>query len=238
MSARTREPRKSGPGAVSGRERVRRAYDAMASVYHQHLPDLRAEQPVDRAMIAAFVQHARALDPPAVLDAGCGTGRLVATLQAGGLEVTGVDLSPGMLDVARSVHPEVRFRVAGLARLPFDAEAFAGVLAWYSLIHVPPEDLPGPLTEIARVLRPGGFFLTGFQIGSGHRIVRHPSGGVEDYEAYLWTPDGMAGALRRAGLEPVARCARTVEPDSFDGGYDQGFVLARRAPPSGPRRPG
>lgn len=219
---------------MSDRRRVQRAYDAMASVYHEHLPDLRAEQPVDRAMIGAFVEHARVLDPPAVLDAGCGTGRLVSTLQAGGLEVTGVDLSPGMLDVARSLHPEVRFHVADLARLPFDAEAFAGVLAWYSLIHVPPEDLAGPLTEIARVLRPGGFFLTGFQIGSGRRTVHHASGGVKDYEAYLWTPDAMAGALLRAGLEPVARCARAVEPDSFDGGHDQGFVLARRTPPGRP----
>ena len=217
---------------MSHQKDVQRAYDATASVYHEHLPDLRAEQPVDRAMIAAFTEHVRTLDPPTVLDVGCGTGRLVSTLQSGGLEVTGIDLSPGMIEIARAMHSEVRFHVADLAQLPVASETFVGVVGWYSIIHVPSEDLADSLTEIARVLRPGGFFLTGFQIGSGVRILHHASSDVDDYEAYLRIPEELEKALIEAGLEPVARCIRAVQQDSYDGGYDQGFVLARKARPN------
>lgn len=213
---------------------MQRAYDATASAYHEQLPDLRAEQPVDRAMIAAFAEHVRTLDPPAVLDVGCGTGRLVSTMQSGGLDVTGLDLSPGMIGIARSMHPEVLFHVADLAQMPVASGTFAGVLAWYSLIHVPPEDLAGALTEIARALKPGGFFLTGFQIGSGSRLLHHACSDIGDHDAYLRTPEEMAKALADAGLEPLARCTRAAVQGPYDGGYDQGFVLARKTPPPRP----
>jgi ubiquinone/menaquinone biosynthesis C-methylase UbiE len=221
-------------GRVSDLGDVRHAYDTMAGVYHQYLPDLRAEQPVDRALITAFAEHVHAFDPPTVLDAGCGTGRLIHTLQACGLAVTGIDLSPGMIDVARSVHPEILFHVADLAHLPNDSDTFAGVIAWYSLIHIPPQDLADSLTEIARVLKPGGFFLTGFQAGAGTRILHHGSGEGSSYEAYLWTVDEMAQALAQVGLDPLARCTRAAQPDSYDAGHDQGFVLAHKAAPTSP----
>ncbi|MEX5303727.1 class I SAM-dependent methyltransferase [Kocuria sabuli] len=217
---------------------VQHAYDTMAQIYHEHLPDLRAEQPVDRALITAFAEHVRVFDSPAVLDAGCGTGRLISTLQAGGLTVTGIDLSPGMLDIARSMHPEVPFHVADLAHLPFDSATFAGVMAWYSLIHVPPHELTDSLAEITRVLRPGGYFLTGFQAGAGNRILHHASGGDGGYEAYLWTVDEMTLALAQVGLDPIAWCTRAAQPDSYDGGHDQGFVLARKALPTSPGEQG
>ncbi|MEX5271561.1 class I SAM-dependent methyltransferase [Kocuria sabuli] len=185
---------------------VQQAYDTMAQMYHEHLPDLRAEQPVDRGLITAFAEHVRAFESPAVLDAGCGTGRLISTLQAGGLAVTGIDLSPGMLDIARSIHPKVPFHVADLAHLPFDSATFAGVMAWYSLIHIPPHALTDSLAEIARVLRPGGYFLTGFQAGAGSRILHHASGGASGYEAYLRTVDEMAQALAQVGLDPTTWC--------------------------------
>jgi SAM-dependent methyltransferase len=141
-------------GPVDLWESTRRAFDAMAAAYHDRFPDLRAEQPLDRAMIGVFADHVRAGGDPAVLDAGCGTGRLIGPLRELGLVVTGVDLSPGMLAVARSVHPEVALAAADLRWVPFPDESFAGVVAWYSLINCPPADLGLVLAEIARVLRP------------------------------------------------------------------------------------
>lgn len=225
-------------GRVSDLRDVQHAYDTMAEVYHEYLPDLRAEQPVDRGLITAFAEHVRAFDPPAVLDAGCGTGRLIHTLQAGGLAVTGIDLSPGMIDIARSIHPEVPFHVAELAHLPFNSETFTGVMAWYSLIHIPPHALTDSLAEIARVLRPGGYFLTGFQAGAGSRVLHHGPGDDGGYEAYLWTVHEMALALAHVGLDPITRCTRAAQPDSYDGGHDQGFVLARKALPTSPGEQG
>lgn len=204
---------------------VRRAYDAMAATYHEWLPDLRAEQPLDRAMIAAFAEQVRLLQPASVLDAGCGTGRMVGFLRGLGLDVIGVDLSPGMVGIARTVHPDVGFQVADLRHLPFADDTFAGVLAWYSLIYCAPDDLAAALRELTRVLAPGGYLLAGFQAGTGTRSLNDPDADVHMPELFLRTVDEMSAAFGQAGLTVAARCFRAAQPDSYDGGHDQGFVL-------------
>jgi ubiquinone/menaquinone biosynthesis C-methylase UbiE len=207
---------------------TRRAYDAMAAAYHDRFPDLRAEQPLDRAVIGAFAQYVRAGGGSAVLDAGCGTGRLIGPLRGLGLSVTGVDLSPGMLAVARSVHPDVELAAADLRRMPFAADHFAGVVAWYSLINCSPADLAQALAEIARVLRPGGHLLTGFQSGTGSRVLNNQYTQGHERELHLRTCDEMAAACEAAGLTVVARGSRTAEPDTPDGVFDQAFVIGRK----------
>lgn len=209
-------------------ESTRRSYDAMASAYHERFPDLRAEQPLDRAIIAAFAEYVRDAGDPEVLDAGCGTGRLVGPLRELGLVVTGVDLSPGMLAVARTVHPDVVLAAADLRRMPFAGERFAGVVAWYSLINCAPTELGEALVEIVRVLKPGGYLLTGFQSGAGSRIQSNAYSQGHERELHLRTSAEMAAAFEAAGLAVVARVSRAVEPDTADGEFDQAFVIGRK----------
>lgn len=208
---------------------TRRAYDAMAAAYHDRFPDLRAEQPLDRAMIGAFAEYVRGGGDPVVLDAGCGTGRLIGPLRELGLQVTGVDLSPGMLGVARSVHRGAGLAAADLRLLPFADESFAGIVAWYSLINCSVLDLGQALAEIARVLRPGGHLLTGFQSGAGSRILLNQYSQGYERELHLRTIDEMAEAFAASGLTVVAQVSRAEEPNSADGGSDQAFVIGRKA---------
>ncbi|KRA25778.1 hypothetical protein ASD65_16115 [Microbacterium sp. Root61] len=135
---------------------TRDAYDVVAAKYAQLLPDTRYEADLDLAMIGHFVQQLGG--PAAVLDAGCGTGRMIGHLHSlgGDLTVTGVDLSPAMLDRARAAHPDTVLLEGELARLPVDDAQFDGVLAWYSIIHTPPHDLDAAFSEFFRVLRPVG----------------------------------------------------------------------------------
>ncbi len=81
----------------------------------------------------------RCLDAPLdpVADVGCGTGRLSDHLSARGLDVFGVDLSPGMIEVARRTNPHLRFEVGGMEDLRIQDGVLGGLLAWYSLIHTP-----------------------------------------------------------------------------------------------------
>lgn len=209
-------------------ESTRLAYDSMAVDYHDRFPDLSAEQPLDRAMIGAFAEYVRGGGDPAVLDAGCGTGRLVGPLRELGLEVTGVDLSPGMLAMARSAHPDVVFAAADLRRMPFADHRFAGVVAWYSLINCAPDDLAAALAEVARVLRPGGHVLTGFQSGAGSRVQSNAYSKGYERELHLRTADEMAAAFEEAGLAVVARVSRVMEPATADGEFDQAFVVGRK----------
>src|ERR1035441_8466052 len=86
-------------------------------------------------------------------DLGCGTGRITAHRDSLGVEAFGIDLSPAMVNLARLTHPDLRFNVGSITDLDLSDAAVGGVLAWYSTIHTPPQDLPSVFAEFSRVLR-------------------------------------------------------------------------------------
>jgi SAM-dependent methyltransferase len=96
---------------------------------------------------------ARGLRPGArVLDVGCGRGVLLSTLADRGFEAHGVEVSP---EAARGADPRARIRIASeLAEVGYPDAWFDGVIVWHVLEHL--RDPAATLSEIARVLRPGG----------------------------------------------------------------------------------
>lgn len=212
---------------------VRHAYDTVAADYAARLPDTRAEAPLELAMIDAFVAAVTPSAPadarPRVLDAGCGAGRISRHLTARGCRVEGVDLSVGMVALARRDQPEVPFVVGSLAALPYADARFDGVLLWYSTIHTPPAGQPRLLAEAARVLRPGGHLLVGFQSGTGTRDVApayRAFGHEIVLERHLVTADQVSAWLEAAGVGEVSRLVRRAQGGERD---DQAFVLAARS---------
>jgi hypothetical protein len=70
----------------------------------------------------------------------------------------------------------------------------------------------------------------------GSRVLSNAYDGGHARQLHLRTTEEMAEAFGEAGLSVVARCARAMVPDSFDGGHDQGFVLGHKPGPAQPRR--
>lgn len=92
------------------------------------------EAPIDQALLHTFAEIVRA-PGGSVVDAGCGTGRVARFLADRGLDVTGIDVAPGMIDEARAAHPDIGFVVAPLHRLPFADGSVGGIAYWYSVIR-------------------------------------------------------------------------------------------------------
>jgi len=208
-------------------EPTRSAYDEVAASYAAMIPDTRYEAAVDLAMVEHFVE-AIPVRPAAVLDAGCGTGRMISYLNSldPDLEISGSDLSPGMLEQARAIHPQRELVQGDNADLPFADDRFDGVLAWYSTIHTPPHQLGRVYREFHRVLRPNGVLLLGFQAGTGDRRLVRPYGHDVDLTAYLHHTPYVRDALAATGFSTVAvldRGPRGIEK------HAQGFVLASKA---------
>jgi SAM-dependent methyltransferase len=201
---------------------VRRFYDTVAPRYAQLLPGPTAEQAVDLGLLTAFASDVARTAHAVVLDAGCGTGRLIPLLRDAGLRSIGVDPSPGMLAIARTRFPETRFEVGGLAALPVPGAAVDGVLAWYSIIHTPPERLGPVVAELARVVRPRGTVLLGFQAGTGTRLIERGYGTEATITAVLHDPQDVADRLEAGGfaVDEVVRRGAVRER------HDQGFVRA------------
>jgi SAM-dependent methyltransferase len=143
------------------------------------------------------------------------------------LAVTGLDLSAGMLREAARLVPDVEFVQGDLAALPFADGCFDGALVWYSTIHTPDDALSAVFSELARVVRPDGVVLLGFQVGRGERLIEHAYGHDLDLIAYLREVDAVADGLARAGFSVHTRLERA--PRSEYERHPQGFVLALRA---------
>ncbi|WP_241175680.1 class I SAM-dependent methyltransferase [Modestobacter sp. KNN46-3] len=150
-------------------------------------------------------------------------------MHALGVEVFGVDLSPGMVEVARRCHPHLRFEVGSLTALPLPDGGLAGALAWYSVIHTPPEHQPRVFSELARVLRPDAPLLLAFQ-AAADEPVHHRQGYGHDISLHGWRldPDRVERQLSEAGLDVRARVVREPEPSVYEKS-PQAYLLAVRA---------
>ncbi len=104
-----------------------------------------------------MLPRALARSPKKALDVGCGEGRFCRMLKPHGIEVTGIDPTPALIAAARARDPECIYLEAAAERLPFDDNAFDLVVSYLSLIDIP--DMQAAITEMARVLTPGGTVL-------------------------------------------------------------------------------
>jgi len=211
---------------------VRSAYDTVAETYAKVLPDLSFESAEDLAMIQRFVTEVDASPDRKVIDAGCGTGRLAAHLADAGLNVTGIDLSPTMVLVARRLNPEIEFTAGELTALPADDGSAAGVVSWYSIIHLEQDAIDAVAFEFARVLRPGGAALVAFQAGSGSRTLTRAYGHDVVLRAELHNPDDVTRSFTAHGFEPVEQLVR---PPRESEKQPQAVLLFRRG--AGPHPP-
>jgi ubiquinone/menaquinone biosynthesis C-methylase UbiE len=198
------------------------AYDAVSARYAEFARGELDALPLDRAVLAAFADHVRAEGGGLVADLGCGEGRIGAHLAGLGLDVTGIDLSPALLEIARATYPGLRFETGSMHALPLGDATLAGVVSWYSVIHAAPGDVPAYLAEFARVLQPGGHLLAAF-----FEAVNEP---VTAYDhkvtpAYRWPVDELAALAGEAGFTEVGRMSR--EPRDGER-FRRGHLLMRR----------
>lgn len=94
-----------------------------------------------------------------VLDAGCGNGRHVPELEKAGAEVVGIDQSEKLIEFAKKKYSGRTFLTGDMQDLPFVDRSFDAVFAFASLPHLSTKKArEKALTEIFRILKPGGFF--------------------------------------------------------------------------------
>ncbi|GAA0210570.1 class I SAM-dependent methyltransferase [Saccharothrix mutabilis subsp. mutabilis] len=202
------------------------SYDTVAGSYAEFVRGALEREQYLSAALTVFAGAVRAAGGGPVADVGCGPGQVTAHLRGLGVDAFGVDLSPGMVELARREHPGVRFEVGSMTALELPAGSVAGVLAWWSLIHVPDDEVPVALGEFRRVVRPGGLVQLGFHVGDVSRLKTEGYGGHPmRVHVHRRRPEKVAGWLREAGFAVDAQWL--MQPDTE---VPQAILFARREP--------
>ncbi|MFE4062301.1 class I SAM-dependent methyltransferase [Streptomyces sp. NPDC059096] len=204
---------------------TRDGYDKISAEYAERFPTMRVDGPLGRAMLTAFAEPFRGAGGGPVVEVGSGAGRVTAFLDSLGVRVRGVDLSPAMVALARRAHPELRFDEGSMTALDLPDGSLAGLVAWYSVIHVPPELHPGVFAEFHRALAPGGSLLVAFQVGDAPLSFTEAWGHTVRLDFHRLSPDRVTDGLEMAGFVMDARLVR--EP-SADEKVPQAYLLAHR----------
>jgi SAM-dependent methyltransferase len=199
---------------------TRGGYDAVADSYAKRFLDELADKPIDRALLDLL------LGASPIADIGCGPGHVARYLHDHGARSLGLDLSPRMIDIAGSAHPGIDFQVADMRSLPAADRSWGGIAAFYSIIHIPPVDLPGVFAEFHRVLRPGGPALLGFHLGSELRHLDEWWDHEVSLDFQFYERAFVEDALTGAGFLVDAYLERRPYPQEVD--TTRAYLLARR----------
>ncbi|HEX3956307.1 MAG TPA: class I SAM-dependent methyltransferase [Trebonia sp.] len=218
-----------GPGqaqrtTVEAKDEIRSVYDQISTEYDERIP---GEGPSDEIFTETEQEFllGKVSAGERVLDLGCGTGRFTVPLAESGAAVTGLDLSPGMIEVAsrkladRGLHAEMR--QGDMAHLPFPDGSFGTVTSMLALMHIPLEERQAVFLEVSRVLKPGGRMLLCVKnsvferLFTGDRFASVDVTDVQDKKLiftdthdakertapwYSFTPDELSGLFARAGM--------------------------------------
>jgi SAM-dependent methyltransferase len=203
---------------------TRTSYDTVATSYADQVRDLLDETPYERSVLVLFSELVQATDGGPVADVGCGPGRITAHLRSLGLDAFGIDLSPAMVEAARREHPGLRFEVGSMTDLDLADASVEGLVAWYSLIHVPDDEVGPVFAHFRRVVRPGGLLLPGFHVGDESRLKTRGYGGhAMKVHVHRRQPAQVSAWLDDAGFTVEAQMTLSSAESPLGG-----IVFARR----------
>ena len=159
-----------------------------------------------------------------ILDLGCGTGHLTSQIAATGATVIGLDKSPAMIERARALYPDLRFKAADATSFHFD-EPFDAVFSNAAIHWMKDQD--GVADSISKALKPGGRFVAEFGGKGNIRRVRSALREVLDAGGYTWDRETTrryyasigeyATLLERHGFR-VTYAVHFERPTKLDGG--------------------
>jgi ubiquinone/menaquinone biosynthesis C-methylase UbiE len=162
-----------------------------------------------------------------ILDVGCGTGIVARLLVDNGFQVTGIDISQKMLDLARQHVPEATLEVGDMMALQFEDDSFDGILSTYAVFHVPRTEHLSLFQGFRRILKNKGALL--FSVGARPE----PSDGVWEWDELqsvpmYWSsngPEKTVELVKSADFEIIfARSVETQTPTETEKHF---WILAR-----------
>jgi SAM-dependent methyltransferase len=174
-------------------------YDAVAGHYVERIFNELDHKPLDRLLLDRFPESVGRSGR--ICDLSCGPGHVTNYLHRRGVNVFGIDLSSAMVDQARRLCPGIEFKTGNMLSLELETESLSGIVAFYPIIHVPRNEVVTALSEMNRVLEPGGRLLSAFHIGDEIKHLDEWWGESVSVDFVFFSTQEMTNSLERAELE-------------------------------------
>ena len=207
-------------------EETQKSYDSIAREYADEIYAELAGKPFDRQLLDRFADRLRGQGR--VCDLGCGPAQIARYLRDRGVDVFGLDVSAGMLRQAHRLNPDLQFVQSSMLALGLGSEKLAGVAAFYCIIHIPRAQVVGALRELRRVLRPGGWLLITFHLGSEDSHHEELFGKPVSLDVVWFTTAAMSGYMQAAGLQVEEVLERDPYAPEVEYQSRRGYILASR----------
>ena len=205
---------------------IRESYDRLAEEYTRRIADELQHKPLDRELLDRFAKETRGRGD--VCDMGCGPGHVARYLRDAGASVFGLDLSPGMLEQARKLNPDISFREGNMLALDIPDGTLAGVTAFYAIVNIPRKSVPLVLSEIRRVLQSSGLLLLAFHTGNEVLHEEELWGQRISMDFLLFQPSEIGLDLEKAGFTIEEIVEREPYPD-VEYPSRRAYIFARKA---------
>ena len=205
---------------------TRATYDRVADEYAARIAGELAGKPLDRALLSCFVEQVGGLG--LIADIGCGPGHVAAYVHELGAQVVGIDLSPEMVAIAQQGSPDISFEQGSMLALAAPDASWGGIVALYSIIHLPVEKRPRALAEFYRALRPGGLLLLAFHMGDEQRHVEEWWGHEVSLDTWFLQPREIEALLRDVGFFVEMSLVRQPYAPDIEHQSQRAYILARK----------
>ncbi|HEY6252189.1 MAG TPA: class I SAM-dependent methyltransferase, partial [Candidatus Angelobacter sp.] len=182
-------------------------------------------KPLDRALLDRFADSVRGKGD--VCDMGCGPGQIARYLHERGISVLGLDLSPGMLEQARTLNQDIPFREGNMLALDIPPESLAGIAAFYAIVNIPARDHRAVFEQMAKVLTPDGLLLLAFHVGNEMIEEKELWGHKISMNFLLLQPDDVRRDLEAAGFAIEEIIEREPYPE-VEYPSRRAYVFARK----------
>ena len=208
---------------------IRDSYDRLADEYALRLSDELRHKPLDQQLLRRFAQDLEGRGT--VCDMGCGPGHVARYLRDAGAHVIGLDLSPCMLQQARRLNPDILFLEGNMIALDLPDATLAGIAAFYAIVNIPKESLPGVFREIQRVLEPGGLLLLAFHTGDETIHEEELWGYPINMDFFLFPPSAIRALLEAAGFAIEEVIERGPYAPEVEYQSRRAYIFARKPGP-------
>jgi SAM-dependent methyltransferase len=183
-------------------EKIIKCYNATANNYAAERIDELSKKHLDRLLLKKFASVNK--NKGLCADFGCGPGQTTKFLFDHGIKnITGIDISTGMVEAARRLFPKIKFETGDLLKLAYPSNHFGSALAFYAIVHFTYDQVRIAFNEVNRVLKNGSQFLFSFHVGD-ETVHFDKAGDVDvDIDLFLFPTEPIIALLHETGFKII-----------------------------------